>query len=99
MLWIGAHVPSSPGLPCRCGALSSHPYIYMRWKEMFFVNTQEECGLTIAGHYYVCMSRKTGQVTGFYYDAASSPFQKLVLAPMKEPECGHAFGRYRLWKD
>ena len=66
---------------------------------MFFVNTQEECGLTIAGHYFVCMSRKTGEVTGFYHDAASSPFQRLVLSPMQEPDCGHAFGYYELWKD
>lgn len=33
----------------RCGQLQQHPTIFMRWKEQFFVNTKEECGLTIAG--------------------------------------------------
>lgn len=33
----------------RCGQLQHHPTIFMRWKEHFFVNTKESCGLTIAG--------------------------------------------------
>lgn len=33
----------------RCGQLQQQPTIFMRWKEQFFVNSQEQCGLTIAG--------------------------------------------------
>jgi hypothetical protein len=33
----------------RCGQLQHHRFIFMRWKEQFFVNTKEPCGLTIAG--------------------------------------------------
>lgn len=36
----------------------------MRWKEQCFLNTGEDCGLTIAGFYYICMSRRTGEVHG-----------------------------------
>lgn len=31
------------------GALAGHPYIYMRWKEQFFVGAGQDVGLTIAG--------------------------------------------------
>jgi hypothetical protein len=52
----------------------------MRWKEQFFVHAcQQDCGLTIAGFYYVALHRLTGQLRGFYYDPASSPFQELNL--------------------
>jgi hypothetical protein len=36
--------------------LASHPYVYMRWKEQFFVQGSE-CHLTIQGFYYLCMNR------------------------------------------
>ncbi len=61
-----------------CGAL---PHIYMRWKERCFVNVSADCGLTIAGFYYICLSRADGVINGFYFDAASQPFQQLRLAP------------------
>ncbi len=48
----------------RCDALEQHPYIYMRWKERFFVNVGCDCGLTIAGFYYVQLSRKDGSIKG-----------------------------------
>jgi hypothetical protein len=64
----------------RCGQLEQHPVIYMRWKEQFFVHScQQDCGLTIAGFYYVALHRQTGQLKGFYYDPCSSPFQELNL--------------------
>jgi hypothetical protein len=64
----------------RCGQLERHPVIYMRWKEQFFVHSsQQDCGLTIAGFYYVALHRQTGQLRGFYYDPCSSPFQELNL--------------------
>ena len=45
---------------------------FQRWKEKFFVNVGAECGLTIAGFYYVCFSRSDGSVDGFYYDPNST---------------------------
>jgi hypothetical protein len=42
---------------------------------MFFVNVGADCGLTIAGFYYVCFDRQSGGIDGFYYDPNSSPFQ------------------------
>ena len=49
-----------------------HLMFFQRWKEKFFVNVGAECGLTIAGFYYVCFSRSDGSVHGFYYDPNST---------------------------
>ncbi|KAL0347334.1 UNVERIFIED_CONTAM: Transcription factor CYCLOIDEA [Sesamum calycinum] len=51
--------------------LSIYPYIFMRWKEQYFVNVGTDCGLTIAGFYYVCFSCSDGSINGFYYDPNS----------------------------
>ena len=48
-----------------------HACARQRWKEKFFVNVGPECGLTIAGFYYICFCRADGSVTGFYYDPNS----------------------------
>jgi len=74
--------------------LSNYPYIFMRWKEKFFVNVGTDCGLTIAGFYYVCFSRSDGSVNGFYYDPNSSPFQKLELKATNEGRAGYSFASY-----
>lgn len=42
-----------------------------RWKEQYFVNVGTDCGLTIAGFYYVCFSCSDGSINGFYYDPNS----------------------------
>lgn len=42
-----------------------------RWKEQYFVNVGTDCGLTIAGFYYVCFSCSDGSISGFYYDPNS----------------------------
>lgn len=47
-----------------------------RWKEQYFVNVGTDCGLTIAGFYYVCFSCSDGSINGFYYD----PNSRYVLA-------------------
>lgn len=67
----------------RCSRLGEHPYVFMRWKEQFFVNQPADCRLTIAGFYYVCLNRATGEVEGLYYDRSSSPFQRLDLVPVQ----------------
>ncbi|KAG0007000.1 hypothetical protein BGZ65_000141 [Modicella reniformis] len=58
-------------------------YIFMRWKEKHFVNSNEHTsGLTIAGFYYVAMRRSDGYVEGYYHDQQSTPFQHLCLNPV-----------------
>ncbi|KAF3449156.1 hypothetical protein FNV43_RR09884 [Rhamnella rubrinervis] len=69
--------------------LSNYPYIFMRWKEQYFVNVGTDCGLTIAGFYYVCFSCSDGSINGFYYDPNSSPFQKLELKSTTEGRSGN----------
>ncbi|KAJ0259623.1 Uncharacterized protein HA466_0059470 [Hirschfeldia incana] len=76
--------------------LSSYPYIFMRWKEQYFVNVGTDCGLTIAGFYYVCFSCSDGSISGFYYDPNSSPFQKLELKTVNEGRSGFSFSSYEL---
>ncbi|KAF3643161.1 putative delta-1-pyrroline-5-carboxylate synthase-like isoform X1 [Capsicum annuum] len=76
--------------------LSNYPYIFMRWKEQYFVNVGTDCGLTIAGFYYVCFSCSDGSINGFYYDPNSSPFQKLELKSTNEGRLGFSFSSYEL---
>ncbi|PIA54671.1 hypothetical protein AQUCO_00900914v1 [Aquilegia coerulea] len=76
--------------------LSNCPYIFMRWKEQYFVNVGPDCGLTIAGFYYVCFSCIDGTINGFYYDPNSSPFQKLELKSTNEGRSGFSFSSYEL---
>lgn len=45
--------------------------VAQRWKEQYFVNVGTDCGLTIAGFYYVCFSCSDGSISGFYYDPNS----------------------------
>ncbi|KMT11062.1 hypothetical protein BVRB_5g111500 isoform B [Beta vulgaris subsp. vulgaris] len=76
--------------------LNNYPYIFMRWKEQYFVNVGTDCGLTIAGFYYVCFSCSDGSINGFYYDPNSSPFQKLELKSSNEGRSGFSFSSYEL---
>ncbi|KAL0451125.1 UNVERIFIED_CONTAM: hypothetical protein Slati_1668900 [Sesamum latifolium] len=76
--------------------LSNYPYIFMRWKEQYFVNVGTDCGLTIAGFYYVCFSCSDGSINGFYYDPNSSPFQKLELKSTNDGKSGFSFSSYEL---
>ncbi|CAN1142623.1 Glucose-induced degradation protein 4 homolog [Linum perenne] len=76
--------------------LSNYACIFMRWKEQYFVNVGTDCGLTIAGFYYVCFSCTDGSINGFYYDPNSSPFQKLELKPAIEGRSGFSFPSYEL---
>uniref|UniRef100_A0A061R7W7 Glucose-induced degradation protein 4 n=1 Tax=Tetraselmis sp. GSL018 TaxID=582737 RepID=A0A061R7W7_9CHLO len=78
----------------RCDALCGYPVIYMRWKEKFFVNCSHECGLTIAGFYYIALDRRTGEIAGFYHDPKSTPYQRLQLAHAPCGSNGHSFVHY-----
>lgn len=83
-----------PPPPPRSTQLRENAYIFMRWKERFFVNVGEDCGLTITGFYYVCLDRKDGSIDGYYFDPSSSPFQKLELSAVSRSGQGHSFPAY-----
>ena len=79
---------------CRCSKLADHPYIFMRWKEQAFVDAKEDCGLTITGFYYICLSRLDGSIQGLYCDPKSTPYQLLELRPANSHQ-GHTVGSYQ----
>lgn len=55
-------------------------YLLQRWKEQYFVNVGTDCGLTIAGFYYICFSCSDGSISGFYYDPNSRCFSLLSFS-------------------
>ena len=66
-----------------------------RWKETSFLNVGADCGLTIAGFYYVCLNRQSGSVSGLYFDPTSTPYQELSLSPHTKPGAGGlSFGSF-----
>lgn len=66
----------------RSNRLHEQPYIFMRWKEQCFLGRGDEGrNLTIAGFYYICLKRHDGEISGYYYDPSSMPFQKLHVKP------------------
>jgi len=68
--------------------LVNQPFIYMRLKEKYFLNEEPGGNLTIAGFYYLCISRATGEITGYYFDPNSTPYQKVKLAVIYEGSSG-----------
>jgi hypothetical protein len=68
--------------------LTGQPFIYMRLKEKYFLNEEPGGNLTIAGFYYLCISRATGEVTGYYFDPNSTPYQEVKLQVIYEGESG-----------
>jgi len=79
-----------------CKQLRDYPYVFMRWKEKFFISKQEDNQLTIQGFYYICMSRQDGHVWGYYYDPESQPYQELDLQACAKVEHGFGFSNYQL---
>lgn len=62
--------------------------VMQRWKEQYFVNVGTDCGLTIAGFYYVCFSCSDGSINGFYYDP-NSRYNTFALLMPKSPSFLH----------
>ena len=38
--------------------------------------------MSISGFYYMALHRRTGELTGWYYDASCHPYQKVTLTPL-----------------
>jgi len=55
------------------GDVDSLPVIFMRWKELFFINENQRVSEVFGqapsfhGFYYVCMNKFTGEIKGFYF--------------------------------
>ena len=58
----------------------------MRWKEQAFAKSGDDCGLTIAGFYYISLCRQTGDVEGEEHPvpllSGSCLFQLLPLSSL-----------------
>lgn len=80
-------------LGCRSAVLRDHPFVFMRWKELFFVDYSEDCSLTIAGFYYICLCRESGRIRGYYFEPKSRHPQELELQNDGGPYFSH--GKYQ----
>ncbi|KAI9145748.1 vacuolar import and degradation protein-domain-containing protein [Paraphysoderma sedebokerense] len=69
-------------------------YIFMRWKEKFFVQAPQPNSLTIAGFYYISLKKSDGTIEGFYYDKNSKPYQKVLLRPVMNGSHGFGFSEF-----
>ena len=63
--------------------------VFLRLKEQYFIDEEPGANLTIAGFYYMCISRQTGEMCGYYYDPNSTPFQKVHLNVNFAGQAGH----------
>lgn len=60
-------------------ALKDSDYIYMRWKEHFLVpdhRIKHVEGASYAGFYYICYSKRTRQIKGYYFHINSEYFER-----------------------
>lgn len=63
--------------------LKKSEYIYMRWKEHFLVpdhTITKVDGASYDGFYYVCYSKRTSSVRGYYFHINSENFERLVIS-------------------
>lgn len=57
----------------------SSDYIYMRWKEHFLVpdhTIKHVEGASYAGFYYICYSKRTSSINGYYFHINSEHFER-----------------------
>uniref|UniRef100_A0A1A9WFW6 Vacuolar import and degradation protein n=1 Tax=Glossina brevipalpis TaxID=37001 RepID=A0A1A9WFW6_9MUSC len=63
-------------------ALAKSNYVFMRWKEHFLVpdhTIRDINGASFAGFYYICFTKSTGNVEGYYYHKSSELYQSIEL--------------------
>ncbi|XP_037943229.1 glucose-induced degradation protein 4 homolog [Teleopsis dalmanni] len=64
------------------GALDNSDYVFMRWKEHFLVpdhTIKDINGASFAGFYYICFTKSTGKMQGYYYHRSSELYQSIEL--------------------
>ncbi|KAK6171387.1 glucose-induced degradation protein 4 homolog [Patella vulgata] len=62
--------------------LKKKDFVFMRWKEHFLVpdhTIKDITGASFAGFYYICFTKSTATIEGFYYHRSSEWFQSLKL--------------------
>lgn len=59
--------------------LKNSDYVYMRWKEQFLVpdhKIKEIFGASYDGFYYICYSKTTSRIKGYYYHQSTENFER-----------------------
>ncbi|KAM7350335.1 glucose-induced degradation protein 4 homolog [Cochliomyia hominivorax] len=67
--------------------LANSDYVFMRWKEHFLVpdhTIRDINGASFAGFYYICFTKSTGKVEGYYYHRSSELYQSIELNHIPE---------------
>ncbi|KAF9897666.1 GID complex subunit 4, VID24 [Lobosporangium transversale] len=65
--------------------------VFMRWKEHFLVPDHRVRGISgasFAGFYYICYSKLTGEIDGYYYHQTSEKHQQLLLQHVDDRSFG-----------
>lgn len=65
----------------RCQFLNSSPVVYFFLKERSFASPGASEYISIAGHYYAALDRRSGLLEAFYYNRDSGSSQRLSLTP------------------
>ncbi|XP_002738992.1 glucose-induced degradation protein 4 homolog [Saccoglossus kowalevskii] len=67
--------------------LKNTDFVFMRWKEHFLVpdhTIKDINGASFAGFYYICFTKSTASIEGYYYHRSSEWFQSLNLTHVLE---------------
>lgn len=59
--------------------LEKSDYVFMRWKEQFLVpdhTVKHVEGASYAGFYYICFSKRTSSISGYYFHINSEHFER-----------------------
>jgi len=67
--------------------LQSTDFVFMRWKEHFLVpdhTIKDIQGASFAGFYYICFTKSSATIEGYYYHRQSEWFQSLTLHHVPE---------------
>lgn len=67
--------------------LKNTDFVFMRWKEHFLVpdhTIKDINGASFAGFYYICFTKSSATIEGFYYHRQSEWYQSLTLVHCPE---------------
>lgn len=67
--------------------LKKTDFVFMRWKEHFLVpdhKVKDINGASFAGFYYICFTKSTATIEGYYYHRSSEWYQSLNLTHVPE---------------
>ena len=73
--------------------LENSDCIYMRWKELFLVpdhKIKHVEGASYAGFYYICFSKQTSQIRGYYFHPNGEHFESFQSLILELDHQGHS---------